>query len=147
MTNIRTLELHYQDEDDLEIDWKRETLVNVVNDASLCNVLMSNDLRQLNLFTIDDNGKSNWINIAYLIVERLYHLQIIELDGIKDQLMQMAHILINGLLKLNFLTFIGSLQEGKIYEKKLRDLQNSNTHSFQTEVPNTMDYGTVFVWL
>jgi hypothetical protein len=126
MTNIRTLELHYQDEDDLEIDWKRETLVNVVNDASLCNVLMSNDLRQLNLFTIDDNG---------------------ELNGIKDQLIQMAHILINGLLKLNFLTFIGSLQEGKIYEKKLRDLQNSNTHSFQTEVPNTMDYGTVFVWL
>ncbi len=126
MKNIRTLELHYQDEDDLEIDWKRETLVNVVNDASLCNVLMSNDLRQLNLFTIDDNG---------------------ELNGIKDQLIQMAHILINGLLKLNFLTFIGSLQEGKIYEKKLRDLQNSNTHSFQTEVPNTMDYGTVFVWL
>jgi hypothetical protein len=147
MINIRKLELHYQDEDDIEIDWKGETLVNVVNDASLCNMLMSNGLRQLNLFTIDDNGKSNWINIAYLIVERLCHLQIIELNGIEDQLIQMAHILINGLFKLNFLTFIGSLQQGKLNEKKLCDLQNSNTRSFRTEVPNTMDYDTVFIWL
>jgi hypothetical protein len=147
MKNIRKLELHYKDKDDVEIDWKRETLVNVVNDASLCNMLMSNGLRQLNLFTTDDNEKSNWINIASLIVERLYHLQIIELNGMKDQLIQMAHILINGLSKLNFLTFIGSLQEGKIYEKKLHDLQNSNTRSFRTEVPNTKYYDTVFVWL
>jgi len=147
MTNIRKLELHYKDKDDVEIDWKGETLVNVVNDVSLCNMLMSNGLRQLNLFTIDDNEKSNWINIASLIVERLNHLQIIELNGMKDQLIQMANILINGLTKLNFLTFIGSLQEGKIYEKKLRDLQNSNTRSFRTEVPNTKYYDTVFVWL
>jgi hypothetical protein len=147
MTNIRKLELQYQDKDHVQIDCKGETLVNILDDASLCNMLMSNRLRQLNLFTIDDNDKSNWINIASLIVERLYHLQIIELNGMKDRLIQMTHILINGLSKLNFLTFIGSLQEGKIYEKKLRDLQNSNTRSFRTEVPDTMYYDTVFIWL
>ncbi len=87
------------------------------------------------------------INIACSIVERLLHLEVIELHGIGCQLVEMAHIFINELSKLSFLTLDGSLDHGKIYEKKLRDLQNSNTHSFQTEVPNTMDGELLFVWL
>lgn len=147
MTNIRKLELNYRCVDDLPIDWKEKGVVNVLSDAALCDTLRSNGLRQLNLFTVDDNGNSDWTNIAYFIVERLCHLEIIELHGMNDQLIQMAHILINGLLELKFLTFVGSLQEGHIYEKRLRDLQNSNTRSFRTEVPNTMDNDTVFIWL
>jgi len=147
MTNIRKLELHYQDENDLEMGWERENFVKVVDDTSLCNMLMSNGLRQLNLFTINDNGKSNWRNIANLIIERLYHLKIIELHGMEDQLIQMAHILINVLSELNFLTFVGNLEEAKINEKKIHDLQNSNTRSFRTEIPNTTDYDRVFIWL
>jgi hypothetical protein len=151
MTNLRILELIYKDTDEIEIDWKGETFVDVLNDASLCNMLMSNGLRQLTLSTIDAwgeiNWETNWIDIGTLIVERLYHLQIIELRGFRDHLIQLAHILINGLSKLNFLTYVGSLGEGKIYEKKLHDLQNSNSRSFRTEVPNTTDYSTVFVRL
>ncbi len=59
----------------------------------------------------------------------------------------MAHIFIDGLSELNFLTLDGSRDYGKIYEKKLHDLQNSNTRSFQTEIPNTMYRELLFIWL
>ncbi|CAF5156491.1 unnamed protein product, partial [Rotaria sp. Silwood1] len=69
---------------------------------------MSNGLRQLNLFTFWN--QPNLINIVYLIVERLSHLQVIELDGNNYQLIQMSHILINGLSKLNFLIISGCIK-------------------------------------
>jgi hypothetical protein len=106
---------------------------------------MSNGLRQLNLFT--DHNETNLINIAYLIVERLFHLEVIEVHGGGCQLVEMAHILINGLEKLTFLTLDGFCHHGKIYDKQLRDLNNSNTRSFQTEIPNIMYGELLFVWL
>ncbi len=63
---------------------------------------------------------------------------------------EMIHILINGLSKLSFLTLNGNHpchDDGKLYEEKLRNLQTSNTRSFQTEVPNTMYEKSLFVWL
>ncbi len=128
---------------------KEETLIDLLNDASLCNMLMSNGLRQLNLFIAFT--QSNLINIAYLIVERLPHLQVIELNGITCELVEMSHILINGLSKLNFLTLSGGHENGSkfglIYEGKLRDLQNSNTRFFRMEVLKTINNDTLFVWL
>ncbi|CAF4993496.1 unnamed protein product [Rotaria sp. Silwood1] len=144
-TNLRTLELHYRLEFDSKIGLKEETLIDLLSDSSLCNMLMSNGLRQLNLFTVWK--QSNLLNIAYSIVERLSHLQVIELHGIVCEIMEVAHILINGLSKLSFLTLDGELQRGKLYDKRLRDLQNSNTRSFRTEVPNTSDGNILFVWL
>ncbi|CAF4487964.1 unnamed protein product [Rotaria socialis] len=67
--------------------------------------LNSNGLRQLYLST--GRGQPDLINIAYLIVERLPHLQIIELNGANDELIKISHILSNGLSKLNFLKIIG----------------------------------------
>ncbi|CAF3721145.1 unnamed protein product [Rotaria sp. Silwood1] len=116
LTNLRTLELHYKSEYNSKIDLKEETLIDLLKEASLCNMLMSNGLRQLNLFTFWN--QPNLINIAYLTVERLPHLQVIELDGNNYQLIQMSHILINGLSKLNFLTISGCIKYGKLYEKK-----------------------------
>ncbi|CAF4094562.1 unnamed protein product [Rotaria sp. Silwood2] len=145
LTNLRILELHYQSEYASKINLKEETLIDFLNDAPLCNMLMSNGLRQLNLITFWN--QPNLINIAYLIVERLPHLQAILLDSNSNQFIKISHILINGLSKLNFLTIIGCIKYGKLYEKKLRDLQNSIIRSFRTEVPNTTDEDTLFVWL
>jgi hypothetical protein len=108
-------------------------------------MLTSNGLRQLNLETF--LKQPNLINIAYLIIERLSHLQVIELQGSNCEFIKMSHILINGLSKLTFLTINGCIKYGKLYEKKLRDLQNSITRSFRTEVPNSTDEDTLLVWL
>ncbi len=122
-----------------------ETLIDFLTDVSLCNMLMSHGLRQLNIFT--GWKQPNLINIAYLIVERLPHLQLIELRGCDDELLEMSHILINGLEKLNFFSFRGLCGHGKCHEKEFRNLQNSNTRSFRTDVPNTVDADTFIVWL
>ncbi|CAF2849983.1 unnamed protein product [Rotaria sp. Silwood2] len=144
MTNLRTLELYYSSEYDSKIGLKEETLIDLLNDACLCNMLISNGLRQLSIFTAWE--QPNLINIAYLIVERLPHLQVIELNG-TSELAEISRILINGLSKLNFLTIGGCIKYGKLYDKQLRDLQNSITRSFRIEVPSTTDEDTVFVWL
>ncbi|CAF3006966.1 unnamed protein product [Rotaria sp. Silwood2] len=106
---------------------------------------MSNGLRQFNLFTAWE--QPNVINIGYLVIERLPYLQVIELNGTNCELAEMSRILINGLSKLNFLTINGCIKHDKLYDKQLRDLQNSITCSFRTEVSNTTDEDTVFVWL
>jgi hypothetical protein len=109
---------------------------------------MANGLRQLSLSTQEAFYISNWVEIANLIVELLSHLEIMELDGFSYQLIEMTPVLINGLSKLNFLTFLGNLQEGNINEKKLHDLQNSIIRPFRTEVPDaTRDDQTVLIWL
>jgi hypothetical protein len=100
---------------------------------------MSNGLREIDIFTAETEKQLNLINIAHLIVQRLPHLQVIKVDGINDRLIEMPHILINGLSKLNFLTIYVSIKYGKIYDKRLHDLQNLNTRSFRTEVPNTIN--------
>ncbi|CAF2821266.1 unnamed protein product [Rotaria sp. Silwood2] len=145
--NLRTLELHYSSEYEYAINLKKESLVYLLDDASLCNILMSNGLRELNIFTAETEKQPNLINIAHLIVERLPHLQVIKVDGISDRLIEMSHILINSLSKLNFLTICGGIKYDKVYDKRLRDLQNSNTRSFRTEVPNTINEDTLLVWL
>ncbi|CAF2892206.1 unnamed protein product [Rotaria sp. Silwood2] len=144
-TNLRTLELHYRAEYDPKAYLKQETLIDLLNDSSLCNMLMSNGLRQLNVFTVWQ--QLNLLNTAYLIVEQLPNLQIIELHGSAREFVEVSHILINGLLKLSFLMINGILGRAKLYDKKLRDLQNSNTRSFRTEVLNTRDDDILFIWL
>ena len=74
-------------------------------------------------------------------------MQLIELRGCDDELIEMSHILINGLKKLNFFSFRGLIGHGKRHEKEFRNLQNSITRSFRTEVPNTVDADTFIVWL
>ncbi len=144
-TNLRTLELHFRAEYDCKAHLKEETLIDLLSDSSLCNMLMSNGLRQLNIFTVCQ--QLNLLNTAYLIVERLPHLQVFELHGTVREIIEVSHILINGLPKLSFFTLNGVLKYGKLYDKRLRDLQNSNTRSFRTEVPNTIDKDILFVWL
>ncbi|CAF4350606.1 unnamed protein product, partial [Rotaria socialis] len=144
-TNLRILELHYRREFEYKVDSKRKTLIHLFNDTSLCNMLMSNGLRQLNLFPAFD--QTNLIKIGNLIVKRLSSLQVIKLESVNVKLIEMSHILINGLEKLSFLTIIGADNYGEIYDQGLRDLQNSNTRSFRTEVPKTIDENTLFVWL
>ncbi|CAF4265267.1 unnamed protein product, partial [Rotaria sp. Silwood2] len=120
--NLRTLELHYRREIEYTCDSKRENLIHLFNDASLCNMLMSNGLRQLNLFFAIH--QSNLVKIAYLITERLPHLQVIKLDGLSDHLIEMSHMFINRLEKLNFLTITGGIEDGKIYENALRRIHS-----------------------
>jgi len=144
-TNLRTLELRYRSEYDTTLNLKEETLIDLLDDTSLCNMLMSNGLRQLNIFLT--LKQPNLINTAYLIVERLPHLQIIELKNIDWQATEVSHILINGLEKLNFLGIRGKWECGQLYEKQLRDLQNLTTRSFRTEVPDTIAGDQLCIWL
>jgi len=143
-SNLSTLELHYRSQYDYKIDRKEENLMYLLNDASLCNMLMSKGLRQLNLFFTSD--QSNLINIAYLIVERLPHLQVIDLTSITCELTEIPPILIKGLSKLNFLTFIGPYLFGEVCDEELRDLKNSNNRPFRTKTVNTIHEDTLFIW-
>ena len=63
--------------------------------------------------------QSNLIDIAHLIVELLPHLQVIELDGDNDEVIEMLHIFINGLSKLTFVLRCGCYQQGPSYEKHI----------------------------
>jgi len=145
--NLRTLELHYRSEYEYKMNLKKESLIYLFDDASLCNMLMSNGLRELNICTAQTDKQPNLINVAHLIVERLPRLQVIKVDGVSDRMIEMSHILINGLSKLNFLTIHGGIKYGNVYDKRLRDLHNSNTRSFRTEIPNTSDEDMLLVWL
>jgi len=145
-TNLRILELHYKAVYDCKIHWEEETLIDLLNDSFLCNMLMSNGLRQLNLFIVWQ--QSNLLDVAYSIIARLPHLEIMEIHGHVHEVVEMSHILINGLNKLSFLTLNGISRCGEIYEKKLRDKQRIlNTRSFRTEVPKTINDDTLFIWL
>jgi len=143
-SNLRTVELHYRSERFYKIDLKEENLIYLLNDASLCNMLMSNGLRQLNLFYPSD--QSNLINIAHLIVERLPHLQVLDLTCINSELTEIPPILIKGLSKLNFLIFTGPYSFGEVCDEELRDLKNSNNRPFRTKTLNTIRDDTLFVW-
>ena len=60
----------------------------------------------------------------------------------------MTPILINGLPKLSFFTFIGNIEENQINEEKLNDLQHSMTRSFRTQVRNMFwEENEVLIWL
>jgi hypothetical protein len=49
--------------------------------------------------------------------------------------------------QLNYTQTDRGIEDGKIYEKRLRNLQNLNTRSFRTEVPKTIDEEILLVWL
>lgn len=145
MTNLRTLDLRYRLYLDGTCGLKEETLIDLPNDSFLCNMLMANGLRQLNLFFAWE--QPNLLNIAYSIVERLPHLEVVELHGIVRELVEVAHILINGLSKLSVLILGGEFINAKFYDAKLRDLMNSNTRSFRTELFDRPTGSELLVWL
>ena len=143
--NLRSLSIEYI------ADWARrdclsdKTLIDLINDQSLCNILMSNGLRQLNLIT--SWGQRNLINLAHLIVERLPHLQAIELHSGNVELIEMASIFINGLSKLSFVALSGCVEIYKIYQKEIT-LWNSNTRSFRMEMSTAgIKQDTLLIWL
>jgi len=146
MINLRTLQLNYYFNFDSDDDWNKQNLINLFNDASLCNILMSNGLQKLHLYT-------NWeypdmISIAFLIVKRLPHLQIIDLNCHNGQVPETLHILMNGLPKLNFLTFHGGWGGGSQPYSKMRDLQKHNTRTYRMEYYDELDGGAMlYVWL
>ena len=147
LTNIRKLKVDYADRDDYDPQLKEETLLSILNDGSLCAMLMANGLRELHLSVRKAAFALNHIEIANLIVERLFRLEIMTLAGFSDELLQMTPILINGLPKLSFFQFVGNFEESQIDERKLHDLHNSITRTFRTEAPITVENDEVFIWL
>ena len=147
LTNIRKMEIEYAYRDDYDPQLKEETLINILNDGSLCAMLMTNGLRELHLSVTKVAFTSDHIKLANLIVERLFRLEIMKLVGFSDQLLEMTPILINGLPKLSFFQFGGNLQESQIDERKLHDLHNSINRFFRTEAPITVENEEVFIWL
>ena len=66
-TNLRVLTLTYLFRQCYPGIFKDKTAIDVINDESLCKILTSNGLRQLNL--IIHSHQSNLINLGYRIIE------------------------------------------------------------------------------
>jgi hypothetical protein len=136
MINLRTLQLNYHFDYDSNDDSNKQNLIDLLNDTSLCNILMSNGLQKLHLYT--DWEYPDMIGIASLIVKQLPHLQIIELNCHDSQVPETLHILMNGLSKLTFLTFNGGWGGGNQPHSKMRDLQKYSTCAYRLEYDNAL---------
>ncbi|CAF4898421.1 unnamed protein product [Rotaria sp. Silwood1] len=147
MIHLRSLELHYHFNYNVDDDWNNQNLMKLFNDTSLCNILTSNGLQKLHLYT-------NWeypdtIIIASLIVKRLPHLEIIELNcHNSSQVPETLHILMNGLPKLNFIIFHAFLTGEKQQELKMQDLQKHCTRTYRIEdLEPLADMTIIHIWL
>jgi hypothetical protein len=146
MINLRTLQLHYHFDYDFDDDSNKQNLIDLFNDTSLCNILMSNGLQKLFLYT--DSGYPDMTNIAFLIVKQLPHLQIIELCINNIQMFETLLILMNGLPKLNFVIFHGGLEDGNQEHSKMRVLRKYSTRAYRMEHCNLLDGAEMlYVWL
>jgi hypothetical protein len=151
MINLRTLELYYHFNRNSDVDSNQQNLVDLLCDTSLCNMLMSNGLQKLELYT--DWEYPDMIGIASLIVKQLPHLKIIELNchnSRNSQVPEALHILINGLPKLNFLIFHGGLTGGNQQHSKMHDLWKNSTRAYRMEYYNpliTIDESVLYLWL
>ncbi|CAF4896214.1 unnamed protein product [Rotaria socialis] len=132
MIHLRTLELFYQFDYDLDDERNKQNVIKLFNDTSLCNMLMSNGLKKLHFYT--DWEYPDTIGIVSLIVKQLPHLEIIELNCQNgSQVPETLHILINGLPKLNFIIFHGVLTGENEQESKMRDLPNHCKRAYRME--------------
>ncbi|CAF4046120.1 unnamed protein product, partial [Rotaria sp. Silwood1] len=140
-TNLRTLQLDCSLNPDSKDDSKEQNVIDLLNDASLCNILMSNGLQRLNL---DMNWEHpNMTDIAVLIVKRLPHLQVIELDCNNTQVPETLDILMKGLPKLNFIIFHGGLRSDVEEFTRMRDLRKYSTRAYRTENYYWSAYGAI----
>jgi hypothetical protein len=142
MINLRTLQLNYYFNYNLDDDSNKQYLIDLLNDTSLCTIHMSNGLQKLHLYT--DWKYPDMIGIAFLIVKGLPHLQIIELNCHNNQVPETLHILMNGLSKLTFLIFHGRNEQ----LSKMRDLQKYSTRAYRMEFYNELAGDKMlYVWL
>lgn len=148
MTHLRTLELNHDDNRISEFDSKDINIIDLLNDTSLCNTLMSHGLQRLNL---DTNGNHpGTTDIASLIVKQLPHLKIIEFNCHNEQALQTLHILMNDLLQLSFIIFHCPLTSIGGLHSNLSDLQTYNGRAYRMEYTNAFPWveaGTLYVWL
>ncbi|CAF4641879.1 unnamed protein product, partial [Rotaria socialis] len=147
MIHLRTLELFYQFDYDLDDERNAQNVIKLFNNTSLCNILMSNGLKKLHFYT-------NWecpdtIGIVSLIVKQLPHLEIMELNCHNgSQVPEILHILINGLPKLNFIIFHGVLTGENEQESKMRDLPNHCKRAYRMEdLREHINAPILHVWL
>ncbi|CAF4590445.1 unnamed protein product, partial [Rotaria sp. Silwood2] len=147
MIHLRSLELHYHFNYNVDDDSNNQNLMKLFNDTSLCNILMSNGLQKLHLYT--DWEYPDTTIIASLIVKRLPHLEIIELNcHNSSQVPETLHILMNGLPKLNFIIFHAFLAGEKQLELKMQDLQKHCTRTYRIEdLEPLADITIIHIWL
>jgi hypothetical protein len=124
---------------------KRFLLIDLLEDISTCNMLISNGLRKLSFGILSD--MSNIIDIARLIVERLSQLQIMRIHCSEDDMPTFVHTLINGLPNLTFLVANCGSMNGTWTELKLRALQTSDTRAFQTQIHDSLHHNFISIWL
>ncbi|CAF4685277.1 unnamed protein product [Rotaria sp. Silwood2] len=147
MIHLRTLELFYHFDYDLDDERNKQNVIKLFNDTSLCNILMSNGLKKLHFYT--DWEYPDMIGIVSLIVKQLPHLEIIELNYHNgSQVPETLHILINGLPKLNFIIFHVCLTGENEQESKMRDLPNHCKRAYRMEnLRELADAQILHVWL
>ncbi|CAM4984117.1 unnamed protein product [Rotaria socialis] len=132
MIHLRTLELFYHFNYDLDDERNKQNVIKLFNDILLCNILMSNGLKKLHFYT--DWEYPDMIGIVSLIVKQLPHLEIIEINcHNSSHIPEILHILINGLPQLNFIVFHGWLTGENEQESKMRDLPNHCKRAYRME--------------
>ena len=147
MINLRILTLIYGFDCGILYLEGNKSAIDLMEDESLCKILTSNGLRQLNLIT--RGRQSNFINLGYRIVRLLPYLEVIEMHGRRKQveLIKMASILINGLSKLSFIALSGSDEIHSVYKNDIT-LFDLNTRSFRMEMSYENFNGeTLLIWL
>ena len=151
MINLRTLELSYHFDRNSNDDSYQQNLIDLFNDTSLCNMLMSNGLQKLHLYS--RQVYPDMIGIASLLVKQLPHLQIIELschNHCDRQILEALHILINGLSKMNFIILHSGLTGKNQRHSIMHDPWKNSMRTYRIEyyIPSiTIDETIVYFWL
>ncbi|CAF3639615.1 unnamed protein product [Rotaria socialis] len=147
MIHLRTLELFYHFNYDLDDERNKQNVIKLFNDILLCNILMSNGLKKLHFYT--DWEYPDMIGIVSLIVKQLPHLEIIEINcHNSSHIPEILHIVINGLPQLNFIVFHGWLTGENEQESKMRDLPNHCKRAYRMENLREVADATILqVWL
>jgi hypothetical protein len=148
MINLRTLDLTYDFYYTTKYDSKKLNIVDLLNDTSLCKMLMSNGLQKLHLDACWKHPDTT--EIASLIIKQLPHLKIIELNCYNVQVPETLHILMSGLPELNFIVFDSYCGGVNELHSELRDLQKSNMRTYRMEHCDPLPgyaLGALYVWL
>ena len=149
MINLRTLKLYYDSYRISEYNSKKKVnIIDLLNDTSLCKMLMSNGLQKVLVDT--DLEHPDTTEIASLIIKQLPHLKIIEFNCHNAKIAETIHILMGGLPELNFISFDSYFGDVNKLHSKLCDLQKYNMRTYRLEHGDPLPgygVGAIYVWL
>lgn len=146
MIHLRYLRINYVFDYDLSDECKNEHVMNFFSDTSLCNILTSNRLQKLNVFS--GSRGPNKTHMASLIVKGLPNLQSVELSSLKSDIFEILLRFLNVQSNLTFVACYTRRMNTNEQHSLLSDLQKSTTRPYRIECANAFRGETQFyLWL